>query len=170
MIPAEHRLRTLMSDPVYRLGVAWQNTGYNQPPHTSYYLGEGMAAPAAPRLALTTPETPGERVPGPATAAPGRMVLRGVDPDGDGTYTVSADLWWGQNGHTVTLLEDGVPVATRDLVDVTPKAQHAAFVASGKANGTYEYTVVLTNQHGSTTSKALTVKVKRADPDEAAPR
>ncbi|MFG2432669.1 rhamnogalacturonan lyase [Streptomyces sp. NPDC048590] len=37
--PTEYRLPTLMSDPVYRLGVASQNTGYNQPPQVSYYLG-----------------------------------------------------------------------------------------------------------------------------------
>ncbi|MFC7303752.1 rhamnogalacturonan lyase [Streptomyces monticola] len=37
--PTEHRLPTLMHDPVYRLGVAWQNTGYNQPPQVGYYLG-----------------------------------------------------------------------------------------------------------------------------------
>ncbi|MDQ1287570.1 MAG: rhamnogalacturonan endolyase [Actinomycetota bacterium] len=30
---------TLMHDPMYRVGVAWQNTAYNQPPHTSYALG-----------------------------------------------------------------------------------------------------------------------------------
>lgn len=46
----EHRLRTLMHDPVYRLGVAWQNTAYNQPPHTSYFLGAGMEQPAAPSI------------------------------------------------------------------------------------------------------------------------
>lgn len=62
VIPTEHRLRTLMSDPVYRLGVAWQNTAYNQPPHTSYFLGEGMTTPAAPALAFTTPARPGEKV------------------------------------------------------------------------------------------------------------
>ena len=33
---------TLMHDPVYRLGVAWQNVAYNQPPHTSFFLGHGM--------------------------------------------------------------------------------------------------------------------------------
>lgn len=38
-IPTTERIVTLMHDPVYRLGVAWQNTAYNQPPHTSYYLG-----------------------------------------------------------------------------------------------------------------------------------
>ncbi|MFD4029512.1 hypothetical protein ACFWVP_03000 [Streptomyces sp. NPDC058637] len=37
--PTEFRLPTLMHDPVYRLGVALQNTGYNQPPQVSYYLG-----------------------------------------------------------------------------------------------------------------------------------
>lgn len=38
-IPTRERIVTLMHDPVYRLGVAWQNTAYNQPPHTSYFLG-----------------------------------------------------------------------------------------------------------------------------------
>ncbi|MFF8290516.1 rhamnogalacturonan lyase [Streptomyces sp. NPDC016309] len=37
--PTEYRLPTLMHDRVYRTGVAWQNTGYNQPPQVSYYLG-----------------------------------------------------------------------------------------------------------------------------------
>ena len=38
-IPTEHRFATLMHDPLYRLGVAWQNVAYNQPAHTSFYLG-----------------------------------------------------------------------------------------------------------------------------------
>ncbi|WP_035610479.1 rhamnogalacturonan lyase [Haloferula sp. BvORR071] len=42
-IPTEHRLVTLMQDPQYRLSIAWQNVSYNKPPHTSYFLGEGMA-------------------------------------------------------------------------------------------------------------------------------
>ena len=37
--PTAERLVTLMHDPVYRLGVAWQNTAYNQPPHPSFFLG-----------------------------------------------------------------------------------------------------------------------------------
>ena len=38
-IPTEYRLPTLMSDREYRLSIVWQNNGYNQPPHTSYYIG-----------------------------------------------------------------------------------------------------------------------------------
>ena len=41
-IPTKHRLRTLMHDPQYRLSVVWQNVGYNQPPHPSFFLGDGM--------------------------------------------------------------------------------------------------------------------------------
>ncbi|MFD1957742.1 rhamnogalacturonan lyase [Paenibacillus thailandensis] len=41
-IPTEYRLYTLMHDTVYRMGVAWQNTAYNQPPHLDLYLGEDI--------------------------------------------------------------------------------------------------------------------------------
>jgi rhamnogalacturonan endolyase len=47
------RLYTLMHDSVYRLGVAWQNAGYNQPPHTSYFLGAGMSTPPSPNMYTT---------------------------------------------------------------------------------------------------------------------
>lgn len=39
-IPTSHRLPTLMHDPQYRLAIAWQNVGYNQPPHPGFFLGE----------------------------------------------------------------------------------------------------------------------------------
>lgn len=37
-----HKFYTLMHDSVYRLSVAWQNTAYNQPPHTGFYIGDDM--------------------------------------------------------------------------------------------------------------------------------
>ena len=37
-VTTPYRLYTLMHDGVYRAAIAWQNTAYNQPPHTSYYL------------------------------------------------------------------------------------------------------------------------------------
>ncbi len=41
-IPTQHRLPTLMHDPQYRVSIAWQNVGYNQPPHPGFHLGPGM--------------------------------------------------------------------------------------------------------------------------------
>lgn len=37
-VASDFRVPTLMHDHVYRLGVAWQNVAYNQPPHLGYYL------------------------------------------------------------------------------------------------------------------------------------
>ena len=44
------RFYTLMHDPAYRLAIAWQNTAYNQPPHPSFFLGEGMGAAPRPNI------------------------------------------------------------------------------------------------------------------------
>lgn len=51
-IPTKQHFYTFMHDPQYRLSIAWQNVAYNQPPHTSFYVGEGMAKP--PRPLITT--------------------------------------------------------------------------------------------------------------------
>jgi rhamnogalacturonan endolyase len=51
-IPAKHRMTTLMQDPQYRLSIAWQNVGYNQPPHTSFYIGDDMKKPSRPNIVL----------------------------------------------------------------------------------------------------------------------
>lgn len=37
-VESDFRVPTLMHDHVYRLGVAWENVAYNQPPHLGYYL------------------------------------------------------------------------------------------------------------------------------------
>jgi len=37
-----YRIPTLMHDPQYRTAIAWQNSAYNQPPNTSYYIGYDM--------------------------------------------------------------------------------------------------------------------------------
>ena len=43
-IPTDYRLTTLMHDSQYRCAIAWQNVGYNQSPHTSYYIGSAALA------------------------------------------------------------------------------------------------------------------------------
>ncbi|WP_338702185.1 rhamnogalacturonan lyase [Streptomyces sp. Q6] len=47
------RITTLLHDTMYRTALAWQNTAYNQPPHPSFFIGDGM--PTAPRPTITTP-------------------------------------------------------------------------------------------------------------------
>ena len=40
-VPTTHRLPTLMHDSQYRVQVAAQNAGYNQPPHPSFLRSKG---------------------------------------------------------------------------------------------------------------------------------
>ena len=46
----EYTIYSLMHNPQYRVQVAAQNNGYNQPPHTDYFLGTGYALPTAPTV------------------------------------------------------------------------------------------------------------------------
>ena len=41
-IATNYRIPTLMHDHTYRMGICWQNTAYNQPPHLGYYLPDTM--------------------------------------------------------------------------------------------------------------------------------
>ncbi len=50
--PTTHRLYTLMHDPLYRAGISWQNTAYNQPPHLGFWLGAGVDKAPKPDIKL----------------------------------------------------------------------------------------------------------------------
>jgi FG-GAP repeat. len=44
----KRRIYTLMHDATYRAQVAFENASYNQPPHTGFHIGAGMANPPVP--------------------------------------------------------------------------------------------------------------------------
>ena len=53
-IATTNKLYTLMHDTQYRVAIAWQNSGYNQPPHPSFYLGTDMAAQTKPNILIAS--------------------------------------------------------------------------------------------------------------------
>ena len=56
-IPTEWRNYTLWHDQQYRNAMVWQMNGYNQPPHTSYFLGELEGITMAPPALTMTGRT-----------------------------------------------------------------------------------------------------------------
>jgi hypothetical protein len=46
----KRRIYTLMHDPTYRAQVSFEQSGYNQPPHTGFPIGAGMANPPKPDI------------------------------------------------------------------------------------------------------------------------
>lgn len=51
-IPTNKKFYTLMQDPQYRLSIVWQNVAYNQPPHTSFFMGQDMPQPPKPNIVV----------------------------------------------------------------------------------------------------------------------
>lgn len=52
--PTSYRIPTLWHDHGYRQGMVWETIGYNQPPHTSYFLGQLEGITSAPPSLTTT--------------------------------------------------------------------------------------------------------------------
>ncbi|MBP1996673.1 chitinase N-terminal domain-containing protein [Paenibacillus eucommiae] len=92
-------------------------------------------------------------------AAPDKPVISHDNWDGDGSFQVSMNLWWGTNGDTYHLYENGVLVDTQTLTGQTPSSQSAVTSMLNKEPGTYEYRAELVNYAGSTSSDVMTVVV-----------
>lgn len=54
-IPTEYKMKTLMHDPVYRSGVAAEQTAYNQPPHIGFYMDEEILKGGVTEISITSP-------------------------------------------------------------------------------------------------------------------
>jgi rhamnogalacturonan endolyase len=48
----KRRIYTLMHDPTYRAQVSFEQSAYNQPPHTGFHIGAGMADPPVPDIRI----------------------------------------------------------------------------------------------------------------------
>mgnify|MGYP002627324794 CR=1 FL=1 len=73
----DYRVPTLMHDHNYRMAIAWQNVGYNQPPHLGYYLPDYVESFRGTADVAVEPEPEPEPEP------------NKYDIDGDGAVTVS---------------------------------------------------------------------------------
>ena len=106
-IPTKYRLTTLMHDSQYRCAIAWQNVGYNQSPHTSYYIGSAALAkdsggntlnylaPNTSFTEVTYPDT-SSITPRPTIKTTPEPVSVSVTPDAD-TYLVDGTTAHGSD-------------------------------------------------------------------------
>ncbi|WP_409345940.1 OmpL47-type beta-barrel domain-containing protein [Paenibacillus sp. MBLB4367] len=94
-------------------------------------------------------------------AAPAKAVLANDNWDGDGNFNVTMNMWWGTNGTTYRLYENGVLIDTKALTGASPQTQSAVTAIQGKPAGTYEYRCELVNYAGATSSETMIMQVTK---------
>jgi levanase len=94
-------------------------------------------------------------------ATPGKPVLSHDNKDGDGRFTLTANMWWGTNATSYRFYEGATVIAEGSLVAATPGPQSAATAITGATLGKHTYRVEFINAAGATSSAPLTVTVKR---------
>jgi autotransporter-associated beta strand protein len=113
-LPTDYRFYTLMHDRQYREAIVSQQTGYNQPPHPSFLLGDGMAPPPVPNI-VTSLQT---------LLGPSAPVFTSITEDtgvsADDFVTRDSTLVLGgtaPSGTTVTVTRFGIGVVGEAAVD-----------------------------------------------------
>jgi autotransporter-associated beta strand protein len=122
-----NRIYTLMHDHQYRQAICWQMCGYNQPPHTSFYLGSEFPTPI------------------PAKSTNGKLVWKGTTStwntseanfeDGNDAVGLIANNSVSlpfENGKSVLLDAHGISKS----VELTSEIQPELLVVSGSDNYT----------------------------------
>jgi arabinogalactan endo-1,4-beta-galactosidase len=82
----------------------------------------------------------------------------------DGAFTVTMNLWWGENASSVRFYENDRLVKTVPLSYGGQRAQSATLPVTGRGDGTYRYTAVLSNTKGETRTAEMTMVVDAAKP------
>lgn len=78
--PTDYKVTCLMQDHTYRMGVAWQNSSYNQPPHLGYDLAGALGIDGSTYKTHTTSSAPAASVPDDPNA-PQNETLKVADVD-----------------------------------------------------------------------------------------
>lgn len=123
-IPSRYRVPCLMQDHNYRMAIAWQNTGYNQPPHLGYYLPDRFSTD--PQIKVTSGQT-------------SQLVETGKE------IVPIVGTWANCSGVEATGLPDGITLTT--------DAATSSFTIAGipTTDGEYTYVISTTGEEVTTT-------------------
>ena len=155
IIPTSTRVYTLMHDPVYRLGVAWQNVGYNQPPHTGFFLGNGMSTPPTPNIQIVGSSSGANAAPTVATAASASPIVvtgtttslsvLGADDGGESALTYT----WSASGPAAVSYSANGANASKNATATFTRA------------GSYTFTATIRDGGGLTATSSVNVTVNQ---------
>jgi len=142
----------------------------------SFVVPERIGATACFQAVVLSPEVAlSEPVCGTVSEAPTGGDLPSIpliawaeDPQPDGTFTLSWNLWWGLPGDEAKLMEDGLVVTTQDVPEpaTIPGSQSGSFDLIDREPGDHIYVVALCNAAGCTESPPLRLTVLDGSDDD----
>ncbi|HTF98210.1 MAG TPA: cellulose binding domain-containing protein [Cellvibrio sp.] len=130
-----HKLRTLMHDIQYREAIAWQNTAYNQPPHPSFFIGDGMATPPAPDLFFV-----------------------GKNPNDSETASSASSITTSRSSSSTPATSSSVAVTSSSIAITSASRSSVASSVQGSGNCQY----VVTNDWGNGFTGAIRITNNRS--------
>jgi len=98
---------------------------------------------------------------GTPNGAPPTAALSTNNYDGNASYTVTFNIWWGNNATSYKVYENNNVVLSGPLNANSPNGQTATYNFSNKTNGTYLYKMDLTNSFGTTVSNTISINVTK---------
>ena len=121
----DYKIKTLMQDPVYRSGVAAEQTAYNQPPHVGFYMGkEVFETRKITSITITTQPTRTSYIPGESFDKTGMVVkanysdstseeisaytVSEIDKDKIGEQTLTVSYLGKTDTITIYVVEPGI--------------------------------------------------------------
>ncbi len=122
-----YRMPCLMYDHTYRMGIAWQNDAYNQPPHLGYYLPDAIVT----RIDDVTDESRKDQTHYLGTAI----------------KSVQGHIVGATGAEISSVLVDGTPVIEHGL-SLTLDPQTYIYTLSGTPSVTGEYIVTISTTGG----------------------
>lgn len=148
-IPTDLRLPTLMHDRQYRVAIAWQNVGYNQPPHPSFYLGSDTAV--EPLDVREFPQFKNQTV---AVAALNKVVATGNnDAVNISVYTNDAQ--------TIEIFRNtSDDISSRVSLGTIPTGSNTFIDTSAQPDTDYYYWAVITDTSGATIDNLVMSKTR----------
>ncbi|SHI34785.1 hypothetical protein SAMN02745163_00061 [Clostridium cavendishii DSM 21758] len=84
------------------------------------------------------------------TGVPASGMLSKDKWDGEADYTITMNLWYGNNADSWRLYENGKLILEENLINNSPNPQKAQMSFKDKPNGEYIYTAELINSFGKT--------------------
>jgi rhamnogalacturonan endolyase len=161
-IPATNRLYTFMHDPQYRLAIAWQNVAYNQPPHPSFFVGDGMTGPPVPNITHLDTEVPAFRklLPSPQLLAPANGQFELVQ-----LHVKLVDLLDPEPTARIVSVSSSDPAEVEsDYEIVGPLSVMLRAETNGESDRTYFVNVEARDAAGNTSIVPVPVKVRNPRP------